>query len=75
MFSCEFCEISRNTFSYKTPPAAALKTFEQKLNCFESLQVEGKTTNSVQTETVLSRQICQRNHVPNYTTENGLGTK
>ena len=23
VFSCEFCEISKNTFSYKTPPAAA----------------------------------------------------
>ena len=23
MFSCEFCEISNNTFSYRTPPVAA----------------------------------------------------
>ena len=23
VFSCEFCEISKNTFSYRTPPAAA----------------------------------------------------
>ena len=23
VFSCEFCEISKNTFSYKTPPVAA----------------------------------------------------
>ena len=23
MFSCEFCEISKNTFSYGTPPLAA----------------------------------------------------
>ena len=23
MFSCEFCEISKNTFSYITPPVAA----------------------------------------------------
>ena len=22
VFSCEFCEISKNTFSYRTPPAA-----------------------------------------------------
>ena len=22
VFSCEFCEISKNTFSYKTPPLA-----------------------------------------------------
>ena len=23
MFSCEFCEIAKNTFSYRTPPVAA----------------------------------------------------
>ena len=23
VFSCEFCEISKNTFSYRTPPLAA----------------------------------------------------
>ena len=23
MFSCEFCEITKNTFSYRAPPAAA----------------------------------------------------
>ena len=23
VFACEFCEISRNTFSYRTPPVAA----------------------------------------------------
>ena len=23
LFSCEFCEISKNTFSYRTPPVAA----------------------------------------------------
>ena len=23
MFTCEFCEISKNAFSYKTPPVAA----------------------------------------------------
>ena len=23
MFSCEFCEISKDTFSYRTPPVAA----------------------------------------------------
>ena len=23
VFSCEFCEISMNTFSYRTPPVAA----------------------------------------------------
>ena len=25
MFSCEFCEISKNTFSYRIPPVAACK--------------------------------------------------
>ena len=27
VFSCEFCEISRNTFSYRTPTAAASVCF------------------------------------------------
>ena len=27
MFSCEFCEISKNTFSYRTPPVAASGKF------------------------------------------------
>ena len=26
VFSCEFCEISKNTFSYRTPPVAASAT-------------------------------------------------
>ena len=26
-FSCEFCEISKNTFSYRTPPVAASETY------------------------------------------------
>ena len=30
VFSCEFCEISKNTFSYRTPPVAA----SLFLNCF-----------------------------------------
>ena len=25
MFSCEFCEISKNNFSHRTPPVAAFK--------------------------------------------------
>ena len=25
VFSCEFCEISKNTFSYRTPPVATSK--------------------------------------------------
>ena len=34
VFSCEFCEISKNTFSYRTPPVAAssvLKKFREIL--------------------------------------------
>ena len=27
VFSCEFCKISTNTFSYKTPPVAASVAF------------------------------------------------
>ena len=35
MFSCEFCEISKNTFFYRTPPVAASevsKTDFDKIN-------------------------------------------
>ena len=28
VFSCEFCKISKNTFSYRTPPVAASEAFE-----------------------------------------------
>ena len=30
VFSCEFCEISTNTFSPRTPPVAASKAFTNK---------------------------------------------
>ena len=30
MLSCEFCEISRNTFSYRTPPVAASEEYGQQ---------------------------------------------
>ena len=49
MFSCEFCEISKNTFSYRTPPVAPsvfthecivksfqIKYFEEKQSAFFS---------------------------------------
>ena len=48
VFSCEFCEISKNTFSYRTPPVAAsevtikqsdLKHTPSKKLWFSSLQV------------------------------------
>ena len=33
VFSCEFCECSKNTFFYRTPPvAASVKNYEQKLS-------------------------------------------
>ena len=33
MFSFEFCEISKNTFSYRTPPVAAFETDEKYFCC------------------------------------------
>ena len=32
VLSCEFCEISKNTFSYRTPTVAASECFLNKLN-------------------------------------------
>ena len=31
VFSCEFCEISKNTFSYRTPLVAASVNFRDEL--------------------------------------------
>ena len=41
VFSCEFCKISKRTFSYRTPPVAASKTYMFRLRSswFESVQV------------------------------------
>ena len=33
VFSCEFCEISKNIFSYRTPPVAASKSFSFCFHC------------------------------------------
>ena len=42
MFSCEFCEISKNIFSYRTPPVAAsektLKQLKSKIKGFKILK-------------------------------------
>ena len=35
MFSCEFFEISKNTFSYRTPPVAASKYCRSCVSCKE----------------------------------------
>ena len=38
VFSCEFCEISKNTFSYRTPPVAASGfTRKQIISYFPSI--------------------------------------
>ena len=29
VFSCEFCEISKNTFSYRTPQVVAFESFKK----------------------------------------------
>ena len=33
-FSCEFCEISKNSFSYRTPPVAASE------NCSDQVRIQ-----------------------------------
>ena len=32
VFSCEFCEVSKNTFFHRTPPVAACVIFIAKIN-------------------------------------------
>ena len=35
--SCEFCDISKNTFSYRTPLVAALHNFAEHKKTFKKL--------------------------------------
>ena len=44
MFCCEFCQISKNTFSYRTPLVAASKAFAKIVNY--SLGLFAKIVNS-----------------------------
>ena len=37
LLSCEFCEISKNTFSYRTPPVAASENNPHRLQSFSSI--------------------------------------
>ena len=39
VFCCEFCKISKNTFSYKTPPVAASVTKQQKAELLMSSNI------------------------------------
>ena len=52
MFSCEFGEISKNTFSYKTPPVAASEKNKLNLNirCSEVLKLFLKKKKKLQVE-------------------------
>ena len=47
MFSCEFCRISKNTFSYKTPPVAASLIIRKSV-IKSSIQVIASYTNLLQ---------------------------
>ena len=55
VFSCEFCEISKNTFSYRAPPATAsylnkirsyLKSIINNLKIFDTWKVQLTKTNN-----------------------------
>ena len=37
VFPCEFCEIFKKIFFYKTPPVAALKCFPETFSCDQNL--------------------------------------
>ena len=44
VFSFEFCEISKNTFSYRTPPVAASVTGRSKFDdCLQSFSLKEQT--------------------------------
>ena len=44
MFSCEFCEISKNNFSYRTPPVAASVQEKRSLKVSQGINNWGKKT-------------------------------
>ena len=39
VFSCEFCEVSKNTFSYRTPPVASSGCFKTRFKTFHIFQI------------------------------------
>ena len=43
LFSCEFCEISKNTFSYRTPPRVASMGNTLGKQCENSVKKNQKT--------------------------------
>ena len=89
VFSCKFCEISKNTLPYRTPLVAA-SVDSCHFSSLISHDCSGSFPNKkwiilshfslVQKEykdfeLVLLRQICQRKHVLIYASKNGLDTK
>ena len=70
VFSCEFCEISKNTYFYRTPPVAASVLFQNwgsesniscKLDCtkFALYNISIQTSQTQKTER--SWNLCRRN--------------
>ena len=48
VFSCEFCKISKNTFSYRTPPVAASEnTFPLPSSVYLRDNMDGNISNFI----------------------------
>ena len=48
VFSCEFCEISKNTFSYRTPPvAASVFCRKEKYLCTSSARISSSCKHNI----------------------------
>ena len=59
MFSCEFCEISKNTFLHRTPPVAASERFFQEIdqNAFKKRSPTGLDRKTIFSQAVLFKYI------------------
>ena len=65
-FSCEFCEISKNNFSYKTPPAAAsVWIFPSKVICYlwYSNWFKNETSLTLEANSEICSEPCQTSNI------------
>ena len=65
MFSCEFCKISKNTFSYKTPPVAASIIIRQDDNqSIKMVNVKSKSASEMTKNRKEKSMVCiSENHL------------
>ena len=64
LLSCEFCEISKNTFSHRTPPVAASGIWLlESINRFLTIMYDLINNISAYQETILKFIVTRRNNI------------